>query len=156
MTAKRFIPTLALCLLALPLALADEDKSDKSSREVVDQFMKATQKSDLGAVLKVVDVPWFHQGDRVIEKRDDLQKEFDLLFKKKNFADLKFELKRLVPYSEVRSKSMPEERQLLDAVLTANDRVALVQVDTEKKGKENIVLLVRLKDGQAKVVGIKD
>ena len=107
-------------------------------------------------MLKTVEVPWFHKGDEIIKGREELRKEFESLFAKRDFKDLKFEIKKTAAYSSVRDKTMGEERKLLDEVLSGDDRVVLLEIETEKKGKEKLILLVKLKDGQGKVVGIKD
>lgn len=156
MTARRFVVIIALCVLVLPLTLGAEEPADKSAGETVEKFMAAVKSKDLDAVMQTVEVPWFHKGDEIIKERSELKKEFDSLFTKRDFKDLKFEIKKIAAFSAVREKTMGDERKLLDEVLTGDDRVVLLEIETEKKGKEKLILLVKVKEGKGKVVGIRD
>jgi len=153
---SRLILVVALSALAACHGNCEEERSDKAATEIVGKFMAAVKAKDLDAVMKTVEVPWFHKGEEVIKERSELKKEFDSLFAKRDFRDLRYEIMRIAAFSAVRDKTMGEERKLLDEVLSGSDRVVLLEIVSEKKGPEKLVLLVRLAQDRAWVVGIKD
>ncbi len=143
-----------LAVLSTSQVLIAEDKPDDLAKEVVGQFMKALRGNNLEAVLEAADVPWFHDGKKIIKDRDELKKEFKELLDKKDLKALKFEIKRVVPYKDVRDQTNEEEQKLLDEVLdrSKDDRVLLVEID----GKERVALMVRVREGRAVLVGLRD
>jgi hypothetical protein len=148
----------ALVLVLAPFSvLSAADTPEEEVRFAIERFMQATKGEDLDGIMKLVDVPWYHQGDRIIQEREQLKNEFKGLFEKADFGDLSFSLKKIVTYSEVRDQTNAEERKLLDEVLTKTDRVVLLQVERAKsKQKDSVVVLVRLRDGKVNIVGVKD
>jgi hypothetical protein len=156
MLKNRLILVVALSALTAPFANCEEDPSDKAAAGIVGKFMAAVKGKDLEAVMRTVEVPWFHKGEEVIKERSELKKEFDSLFAKRDFGELKYEIKRIAAFSAIRDKTMGEERKLLDEVLSGSDRVVLLEIASEKKGPEKLVLLVKLSQDTAWVVGIKD
>ncbi len=143
-----------LIVLSTSQVLIAEDKPDDLAKEVVGQFMKALRGNNLEAVLEAADVPWFHDGKKIIKDREELKKEFKELLDKKDLKALKFEIKRVIAYKEVRDQTNEEERMLLDEVLdrSKEDRVLLVEID----GKERVALMVRIREGRAVLVGLRD
>ncbi len=142
-------------VLALALAAFAEDKTDEQAKEAANQFMKAVKARDIDAVMKTVQVPWFHNGKKVIKERDELKQEFGKLFEKRDFAGLNYEIKQVVSYDSVRKKVNDKERELLDEVVGKDDRVVLVVLDNKMK-EERVTLLVKQREGKAAVVGLRD
>jgi hypothetical protein len=153
MPQKYLVTAVAGVLLILAPARA-EDKADQQAREAVNQFMKAVKSRKIDDVMKTVQVPWFHEGKRVIKDRDELKQEFEKLFEKRDFAGLTFEIKDVASYGSVRTKVNEKERELLDQVVEKEDRVVLITLDSKMK-EEKITLLVKERQGKAAVVGLR-
>jgi hypothetical protein len=146
---------LGLGAASSPLLAADPSGPDPV-REAVAAFLSAVKSHDVEAVLASADVPWFHMGQEIVRDATQLRKEFEVLFRRRNFADLQYQLLRTASYGAIRDKSLPPERQLLDEVLKPQDQVVLVSVDCDGRKGERIVLLVKLKGNKGKVVGLKE
>ena len=144
----------SMCLGLTPLPA--KDAPEEEARHLVGSFMQALKASDLDGLLAVVDVPWFHDGKRILNDRADLKAEFkQLLEKKKDLSALTFDIKQLTPYRTLRPKTNVEERKLLDEVITPDDYVALLRVEVKTK-VEHVVLAIRRRDCVVKIVGIKN
>lgn len=157
------IPTLALALcLTLPLlfqggrAQGEDAPSERVIHAAVQAFLEAVKAQSPDAVMKTVDVPWFHMGEEVIKERDKLKSEFDALFRRRTFSDLRYEILKTAAYELIRERTTAEERQLLDAVLGPKDAVVLISMDTQMNRNRKVVLLVRSSGKEAKVVGLKE
>jgi hypothetical protein len=145
-----------LFLLALPLAGLAQDDADEQARAAVHQFMKCFKAKDLDGVMAVVQAPWFHKGQRIIRNREEVREAFQGLFAKKEDLDMiRYDIKTVIAYEAVREAMNDDERMLIDQVLTKSDRVLLLQLEKPNKAKEIVVLLVAVKQGEAKVVGLK-
>ena len=75
-------------------------------------------------MMKVVDVPWFHDKKKVIKDRNELRKEFATAFDAKNFQGLKCSVDGVVRVKDIRDKLNAKEKEMLDEVL--NDRDVIV------------------------------
>lgn len=157
------IRTLALAAcLTLPLLLqvggirGEDAPSERAVHAAVEAFLEAVKSQSSDAVMKTVDLPWFHMGEEIIKERDKLKGEFDALFRRRTFSDLRFEILKTAAYEMIRDRTTPEERQLLDAVLGPKDAVVLVSMDTQMNRNRKVVLLVRSSGKEAKVVGLKE
>lgn len=141
----------------LPIFSVGDHSADDRVREAAQRFMSAFKSKDVAAIVKAAAVPWFHDGKRIIKNHDELAKEFQQLFDKKtDFSSLRFEIRHVVSYRTIREKTPPEERKLLDQVVTADDWAVLLSMERPERKKETIVLLVRSRGGETKVVGIND
>lgn len=155
-------------ILALTLSLATaalvpsskiraaEVTSEQAVRSAVQTFLDAVRSQNSDAVMKTVDVPWFHMGEEIIKERDQLKSEFDVLFRRRTFSDLRYEIVRIAPYEMIRDRTSAEERRLLDAAISPKDHVVLISMDTQVNKNRKIVLLVRVAGETAKVVGLKE
>jgi hypothetical protein len=144
-----------VCLAALAAARpcrADSDKADALAREAVEQFTKAVKAEDVDAVMKLVDVPFFFDGKRVIKDRDELRKEFTDAFDEKDLTQISVEIKEIHAFEAIEEKLKENDREMLKEVLAKGDRVVVLEVDS----KEKVGLAVRIRDGQAKIVGLRD
>jgi hypothetical protein len=145
------------CLVLLLLAtLLNADERDDQARKAVADFLRALKAKDLEGILKLVDVPWFHDGQRVVRSRDELKTIFQKLLDKQSFADVVQTIKRIQPYANVSAQLEPSERALLDEVLEKDDRIVLLNVTKEGKQQESVVLLVRTREGKTAIVGIRE
>ncbi len=135
-------------------ANADEDKK-RPSRETVDNFMKAMAAEDIEAVMRIVDVPWFHDGKKIIESKDELKQAFQQVFEKKDFANFKHEIKKESTYMAEVENLSAKDRELLKKMAKPSDVIFQLTVDNGER-KDNIRMLVRVTDGKGKLIGIRD
>lgn len=145
---------LLVAILAPAPLLADE--RDDQARQVVEEFVKALQAKNLEATVRLVDVPWFHDGQRVIASRDELKPIFEKLLGQRDFAGISLVTKRVMAYDVVRPRLDPAERELIDGVLAEEDRVVLLGVTKGGKPQESVVILVRFRGGKPAIVGIRE
>lgn len=139
--------------------LAADPSPQQRANEAVTAFMKAVQLKNLDDLLAVVAVPWFHDGKVVIHELADLRREFEHLFQKRMSVDnvLRFSIRKTVPYQALRDQIDPDERKLAEQVLTPQDWLSLVDIHHSETGqRESVVVFVRWRDGQARVVGLKN
>lgn len=139
--------------------LAAEPSPQQRASEAVTAFMKAVQFKNLDDLLAVVAVPWFHDGKVIIHDLADLRREFDHLFQKRLSTEntLRFTIRKTVPYRELRDQIDPDDRKLAEQVLTPQDWLSLVDILHSETGqRESVVVFVRWRDGQAKIVGLKN
>lgn len=146
----------AFVVLATPLLSLAQDDADEQAKAAAHQFMKCFKAKDLNGVMAAVQAPWFHKGQRIIRNREEVREAFQGLFAKKEDLDmLRYEIKIVIAYEAIRDAMNDDERKLVDQVLTKTDRVLLLQLDKPDKTREIVVLLVAVKQGEAKVVGLK-
>lgn len=155
MSRMTFPLCLSLFFLSPPSFAYQDVDPDTPARAVVQQFLRFRQDLNQDDLMTTVDVPWYHDGKSVITDRAELAAEFKALLIRPNQEKVSFEIRRLMPYRAVQEKFTEDERRMADRVLQPEDRVALIVVrpvstDTERK----ILLFVRMRDGQAKVVGL--
>lgn len=150
------IVTAATAWLAAGASGQDKaDKADTLAREIVDRFMKAMKAEDVKAVLQVVDVPFFLEGQKNIADRDELRKVFADIFADKDLTTFTFQIKDIYSFEKIREKLLEKDRGLLKDVLDKNDRIVHVEV-TAKERKDGFALMVRIREGKAMVVGFRD
>jgi tyrosyl-tRNA synthetase len=161
MTMRWFVATAGAIFLFVTLTEAGraDDAVDKLAKEAVEQILKAYKASDINAIMATVDTPWFHSGKEVIKDREQLKREFHKeLSREKDRAGLQHKITDCMAYKTVRDKLKGEEQKLADEVLTEEDRVLLVRIGKDVTGDQGdkVAFLVRIRDGKAKVVGLKD
>lgn len=143
-------------IIAVPLvALAAADKVDDQVKKVVDQFAAAVKAEDVDAVMKVVDVPWFDDGKRIIRERDELKKHFQEIFKEKDLTTFTYEIDEVNRFGDIQGEVSEQDRELLKGVVDKDDRVVSLTIKQGDK-KHKVHLGVRLRKGEAKIVGLKD
>jgi WD40 repeat protein len=132
---------------------------DDEAKDTATAFVKAVNAKDLKALLPLCDVPWFDanddDGDRIIAKRADLNKDWEKKLAKVNTGPkATIRVKEIWTYEKARKTADDEKRRkLLDQVLAKEDRV--VHVEVEERGRRfQVTVLVRLRGGKGKVVGI--
>ena len=151
----KLIACLSLVFLASPARAADKD--EEKAKEVTLAFLKAVKAKDLDAVMKTVDVPFFlgPGGDEeLITKTDDLRAKLKAFIAGTTPDNVPDEVGVVLDMAAVRKKVDGAEK---DKILERIDAIAGktgVVVMFLKDGKPRGGLVVRLKDGQATVVGI--
>src|SRR5262245_23789090 len=147
----------ASTLLLVPGASAGEKKADDQAKEIVGRFFKALAAKDVDASLKLMDVPWFGLfSSDVVKDRKELKKQWAPFLKEAKFdGEPKLEIKEVLTFPQFREKYKQKLKEkiakALDQMkLTADDRVVL-----EQSGKSGgSAILVRIRDGTAKIVGV--
>jgi hypothetical protein len=139
-----------------PAAVQAADKADEPAKEIVTQFARAVKAENLDEVMKLVEVPWFHDSfDKILRNRDELRKELRMAFDERDFTSMTFEISRVDPYQQLRDKAPnEEERKVLDEILGKDGRVVTLEVVLEGE-KRTVRIGVRTQDGKARVVGVK-
>lgn len=150
--------TLAAGLLFGSAVQADDKPEDKAKAAAA-AFMKALKSKDVDAALKESDVPFVCPGlapgappklDK-LEKLEALAPLLKLLIETQKDWDVPIAVGKVEPLADMppgRSKD-PEVKQVFDV---AGADGFVVFLNNEKK--EEVLLLVRIKDGFAKVVGL--
>jgi hypothetical protein len=155
MSRMTFPLCLSFFLLATPSFAIQGKDPDAQAKAVLLQFLQARQAKNLDALMKTVDVPWYHDGKSVMTDLKEVEAEFRSLILRKNQPQVEFEVKHLVPYRVMVSLFKEHERRMTDQVLSPEDRVAIIAVRTVGSNKEEkLLLFIRLRDGQAKMAGI--
>ena len=154
-----FVPVLVVSLTGLLLndpGSAGEKKSDEQAKEIVRKFFKALQARDVEGSLKMMDVPWVGLfSNELVKDRQELKKQWAKFLKEVKFAgEPKLEIKQVLTFPQFREKykeRLGKTTKALDQLkLTADDRVVL-----EQSGKSGgSAILVRMRDGKSKIVGI--
>jgi hypothetical protein len=144
-------------LLAFPFLAKPGDDLEAAAQTVLKDFFRARERRNLDDLMKTVDVPWYHDGKSVITDRKELAQEFHGLLARKGQSKADYQVRRLLPYRLLKDRFTADERRMIDSVLTDEDRIALVTVRPAGTDQESTMLLfVRLRNGQAKVVGIRN
>src|SRR5262245_36999617 len=160
--ASRFAPEdFAMRLLAVALLIAfaapvsAADKNEEKAKDTAIALLKAVKAKDIDAVMKVTAVPFaYRDGDKpkVLKEEADVKAWVkERLDELKNADKVPTEIDRITPFSELREKIKDEaDRKTLDEVIGKDGFVAFVKTPDDK----TVAILVRIKDGKAKVVGI--
>ncbi|MBP3960749.1 hypothetical protein J8F10_36470 [Gemmata sp. G18] len=152
-------PLAVALLVALAVPVSAADKDEENVKDVSLAFLKAVKAKDLDAVLKTVDVPFILDGKaEPITKSEELKDALKPFLEKVEPERVPTELGTLLDSTAFRKKfedrglNKEREKQLADieTVLGKTGYVVMIVRD----GKERGGLLVRIKDGRAKVVGV--
>jgi hypothetical protein len=143
----------------------DEDEAKAKAKEATALFMKAVSAKDIDAVMKTVDIPFFirDREAKIIEKTEDLKTEMkSVLAKIKDPNQIAAEilsvhdlpaLKKMI--MEKKNSDKDKEKKMLELIEKALGGKGYAVV-LGKGGESEGAVLVRIKDGTAKVVGIFD
>ncbi|MEQ8788286.1 MAG: hypothetical protein RIC55_18400 [Pirellulaceae bacterium] len=154
---------LLLCFLCAPQVLAGDDSSVKGSElpgfmaasAAVDAFFQAMRAEDLDALMETVDVPWFHDGKKIVESKDELQTQFGGLLQAKDFSTIKATVKQVQAFGPLRDQASGQSGELLKKMAHDSDLFFHLEIALGEKS-DGMILLVRVDDGKAKVIGLRD
>jgi hypothetical protein len=143
----------AALVVAFTAPLAFADANEDRAKAVALDFLKAMKAKDLDAVTKLTDTPFvYRDNDNLALLKDDttLKKWLkERLAEIKDTDEIPTKLSGVFPFADVKEKVRNEQqRKTIEEVLGKDGFVAVVMAD----GK-NIPILVRVKDGKAKIVG---
>jgi hypothetical protein len=137
-------------LVTLPLrvsAAADGAKEEQLAKAAATQFFKALNAKQLDDLMKVADVPWWSGDEELVKDRDELRKIMREVLD--NLGEHKFptEVTQVLTYAEARKKIEDAKTlAVLDKLLDRKDRIVVF-------GKDEHGLLVRIREGKARVIG---
>src|ERR1700694_3592184 len=125
---RRFALSALFCLLIPILSYGDEPKADKAkadpkTKAVVSQFLTALKAKDADALLKVADIPWLTEDERVVTDSNELAKLWRDKLDKMDAAKTPLEIGNGVQLSAAISFEKDEAARLkvLKRVLTQDD-----------------------------------
>lgn len=156
---------LALLFTSAPSlqAFAEDESKPKGSdlkgfmaaSATVDAFVKAMRDENLDAVMATVDVPWFHDGKKILQSKDELRDLFRKPIQEREFSGLKAEVKEVKRFESLRAQASGTTGELLKKVAKNDDLVFFMKVTVGAKS-DDMVLLVRVKGDVAKLIGLRD
>jgi hypothetical protein len=144
----------ALVVSSAPAADKDEDKA----KEVAVAFLKAVKAKDADAALKLTDVPFLLDArgkGNVVEKAADLKAQLtELITNIKDTDRITTDVLEVLPTEKFRAKFTKEgNKEHMDTMEKVMGKTGFAVV-LGRDGKPAGGLLVAIKDGKAKVVGI--
>jgi hypothetical protein len=153
----RLLTIVALLAFTSATAVA-ADKDEDKAKEVTLAFLKAVKAKDLDALMKTVDVPFLkdEKGEaKVIEKIEDLKTDLKAVLEKLKDTDkIPGEVSEVLDLPAIRKKiegkKAEEEFKMIAKVLGDKGYALILGKPDDERG----AVLVRIKDGNAKVVGI--
>lgn len=149
-------------LCSLLVAAQDDSKLPqvKQTTELAERFYAAWENGNVEGLLTYSTLPFYLDGQAVIEQQDVLQLELKKLNDKREKAHGKrtADVKLVASYGMMKERMPAKDRAMLEKVVRDDDYLALVMLkptDVNNRKSENVVLLARIKDGKATVIGIK-
>jgi hypothetical protein len=148
--------------VALVLAIAGSltaaaDKDEDKAKEATLAFLKALKAKDLDAVMKTVDVPYLMEDAKdPIAKTEELKDKMRTLLEKVKPEKIPDDVSKALDATAFRKLAQEKGRlkgiEMMEKAIGKTGFAMLLVKD----GKERGLVLVRIKDGTAKVVGIAD
>ena len=151
---------LLLCGLLFSPQTDEQKQLNKQVTEFARKFYVAYENGDLDAVLGMAVVPWYQDGKAIVRTQDELKVELKKFLDQRDTSSGKRvpDIKLVAGFGVMKERTAPKDRELLEQVAKDDDYLALVMLkpsDPNNKKSENVVLLVRLKDGKAYAIGVK-
>lgn len=151
---------LILCSCFIMQDEATNKQSIKSATEIAQRFYAAFENGNVGGLVAMSAIPFYFDGKSIINQQDNLQIELKKLMDARDLTQGKRvpDIKLVAPFALMKDRMPAKERSLLEQVIRDDDYLVLVMlkpIDLSIKKTENVVLLARIKDGKAQVVGIK-
>jgi hypothetical protein len=153
MSRKLVLPVVfALTTMVFPPpAVAGDPKPEQVARVAASDFSKALKAKDLEGALKVVAVPFMKDNGQIVNDQDELRKYLkEAIAAIKDPSTAPVEIIDVVPYAKARDKANQDDRKASDQVVSKNDLVVFVG----REKKRIFSVLVRVREGKAKVVGL--
>src|SRR5262245_9149847 len=149
----------ALVVLMRQEVHAGKEEADTLAAKAAESFFNAWQQQNLTNVMKVVDVPWCHDGREIITDVQKLRDVFGKAFAdSKDLPKNKLHIRKIGKLAEFRKdkKGPPSRKVSLAEVLSKDDLVVFVEIERPNGRLQPTWIGVRLEKGQAKVVGAMD
>lgn len=140
---------------AAATALVESDKLDAQAKAIALEFLKALKAEDVGAVMKLVETPFFWDGKENVADREELKRQWVAAFDLKKLMEIEYEVKETVALADLEVGLGSKGRELLNQVLDKTDRIVIMSLTVGSR-KDGIAVMVRLREGQANVAGFSD
>jgi len=142
--------------LSLAIASQEKDQGDKRAiqarkvaQDTVQQFLKAAKAKDLDSLVKLNDVPWYSDGEEILKDRQKLNDFLKRIWiDRASSAQFPSDVLGLIKIGEFGDPFGGERLPATD-VVTKDDWLVFVGQNGIARG----FMLVRMRDGVAKVVG---
>ncbi len=156
-----FVLTAATLCIAAQNASAQQvsqevDPKDQAKKSAT-AFFNALLAADLNAAMKLVDVPWFMDRQKVLQDKSEVETQFQGFVDKAREGIVK--LNKVIVVEDVENGMLArgeEQLKLLRSVTKEGDLVLQVVFETKDSGEEAAALLVRPGKDGAKIIGISD
>ena len=122
------------------------------AQEAVEKFIRALTAEDVDAVMGVVDVPYGWDLVKTYQRPDDVRRAFAQLFREKDLTRSRIVIDEFDTYGKLAPKLSERERKFLDQIVGKDDRLAFIK-DTGRDSDDRSCVVVRVRDGQVKIVG---
>jgi hypothetical protein len=132
------------------------DKETRA-REAAVRFFQGFKENNLDLLMTEVDVPFCREGGDNIQKRDDLKRFLQKALAVRNSSKDTITVKRVTTLAQLEQsegKLTDAERQAFEEVLGPDHRVVMVEWNRSGEGKHRMLILVRFKKDETKVVGL--
>lgn len=151
---------LLLCLILLPDQNDTEKRVQKHANELAKQFYTAYENGQVDRMLPLASVPWYHDGKLVVQQQDVLKQELQKWVESRNtsYSVRLIEVKLVATMAAMKSRMPAKDRSMLEQVAHDDDYLVLVMLkptDATIKVTENVVLLMRIRDGKPQAIGVK-
>ncbi len=148
MNVSRYLSGMLFVALPLTVANATDDAQEvRLAKDAASQFFKALNAKRLDDLIQLADVPWWSGDSELVKDRGQLRKLLQGIVEKNGDRKFPIEVTQVLTYAEARKKiDDAKARALLDEVLQRNDRVVVF-------GRDEHALLVRVREGKARIVG---
>jgi hypothetical protein len=121
----------------------------------VNAFVRAMRAEDLDALMETVDVPWFLDGKKIVESKDELRAFLRKPLKQKDFSDLKVEFVKVQTFGSLKDKASGQTGELLKRIARDDDLFFQLNIKVGERS-DKLYLLVRVDGGKGKVIGLRD
>jgi hypothetical protein len=164
MLMSRAVVSFALLCVAATLTPSFAEESPPKGSELsgfkagaaaVEAFVKGLRDGDIEAVMATVDVPWFHDGKRIIESQDALRELLSEPIREREFSTLNAEITEVQQFKSLRDKASGTSGELLKKVAGDDDLIFLMKTTVGTKS-DTLMLLVRVNGDEAKIIGLRD
>jgi hypothetical protein len=138
-------------------AQGEGNEKETQAKEAVARFFMALKAKDLDVLMKEVDVPFCREGGKNVEKRDDLKRFFQKALGVRDLSKDTITVKQVTTLPELEKSEgnfTGDERKAAEEALGKDHRVVKVEWDRFGEGQHKALVLVRIRRGKAKVVGI--
>jgi len=148
-----------MCSLLLSPQSDEQKQINKQVTELAKKFYLAYENGDVDTILAMTVVPWYQDGKAILRTQDELKVELKKFLDQRDTSSGKRvpDVKLVAAFALMKERTAAKDRELLEQVARDDDYLALVMLkpaDLNKKS-ENVVLLIRLKDGKAFAIGVK-
>lgn len=151
---------LLICLILLPAQNDTEKRVQKHANELARQFYTAYETGQVDRMIPLITLPWYHDGKMVIQQQEMLRQELQKWTEQRNitYGPRQIDVKMVATMAAMKSRMPAKDRSMLEQVAQDDDYIILVMLkptDTAIKTTENVVLLMRLRDGKPFAIGVK-